>query len=142
MKLLAKFTVFSICVLLLALAVPMFGQTQDSSLEAIKAQLKQAQDAIKQQQAVIDALQQRLAALEQAKPRRSRPRRPRPSRQPRRSPVLGDLGGLKIGGTYFLSYQNGVTYNASSLSDDKTDNYSKFILKRGYLDIRRTSRPG
>jgi len=56
-------------------------------------------------------------------------------------PNLGDLGGLKIGGTYFLSYQNGVTFNGSSLSDDKTDNYSKFILKRGYLDIQKSFTP-
>ena len=56
-------------------------------------------------------------------------------------PNLGDLGGLKIGGTYYLSYQNGVTFNGSSLSDDKTDNYSKFTLKRGYLDVQKDFAP-
>jgi len=136
MKLLTKSAVFAIVILQLAFAAPLMGQAQGNSLEEIKAQLKQAQDAIKQQQAVIDALQQRLAALEQAKAPAAQALEAAKSK-----PNLGDLSGLKIGGTYFLSYQNGVTFNPGSNSDDKTDNYSKFTLKRGYLTVEKDFTP-
>lgn len=56
-------------------------------------------------------------------------------------PNLGDLGGIKIGGTYYLSYQNGDKYSSSSKSSDRTDAYSKFVLKRAYIDVRKQITP-
>jgi hypothetical protein len=45
------------------------------------------------------------------------------------------LTGLKIGGTYFISYQNGNSFDATQLDGSKA--YNKFVLKRGYLDVRK-----
>lgn len=56
-------------------------------------------------------------------------------------PNLGDLGGLKIGGTYYLSYQNGEKYSSSSKAEDRTDAYGKFVLKRFYVDVRKDITP-
>ncbi|MCX7830799.1 MAG: hypothetical protein N2445_07055, partial [Acidobacteria bacterium] len=49
------------------------------------------------------------------------------------------LKGLKIGGTYFLSYQNGTQFDPAQ--EDATKSYSKFVLKRGYLDVRKDITP-
>jgi len=54
-------------------------------------------------------------------------------------PVTDALKGLKVGGTYFLSYQNGVSFSSSQ--DDGLKSYNKFVLKRGYLDIRKEITP-
>lgn len=56
-------------------------------------------------------------------------------------PDLGVLKGLSIGGTYYLSYQNGIAYSAASPSADRTDAYNKFTLKRGYLDVQKEITP-
>lgn len=53
--------------------------------------------------------------------------------------VSDALKGLKIGGTYYLSYQNGSSFNASEA--DGLKSYNKFVLKRGYLDIRKEITP-
>jgi hypothetical protein len=53
--------------------------------------------------------------------------------------VSDALSGLKIGGTYFLSYQNGASF--SSAQDDGLKSYNKFVLKRGYLDVRKEITP-
>jgi hypothetical protein len=45
------------------------------------------------------------------------------------------LSGLKIGGIYFISYQNGNFFDAGR--EDGSVSYNKFVLKRGYLDIRK-----
>lgn len=56
-------------------------------------------------------------------------------------PNLGDLKGLKVGGTLFLSYQNGETFSSSSKSGDMTDAYNRFVLKRAYLDVQKDITP-
>lgn len=43
------------------------------------------------------------------------------------------LKGLKIGGLYFISYQNGNNFDSSQ--EDYKKSYNKFVLKRGYLDL-------
>jgi hypothetical protein len=48
------------------------------------------------------------------------------------------LDGLKIGSTVFFSYQNG---NAWSGTKDLTASYSRFVLKRGYIDIQKDITP-
>jgi len=56
-------------------------------------------------------------------------------------PNLGDLSGVKIGGRIFASYQNGETFSAGSKSEDKTDAYNKFVLKRAYIEISKDITP-
>lgn len=53
--------------------------------------------------------------------------------------VSDALKGLKIGGTYFLSYQNGTQFDATE--EDAKKSYNKFVLKRGYLDVRKEITP-
>ena len=48
------------------------------------------------------------------------------------------LEGLKIGGTYYISYQNGESYTGIM---DETATYSKVVLKRGYIDIQKDITP-
>jgi hypothetical protein len=47
------------------------------------------------------------------------------------------LKGLKIGTTSYLSYQDGSSNDSSGAGQD----YSKFVLKRGYIDIRKDVAP-
>ncbi|MGB9598714.1 MAG: hypothetical protein ACPLZH_02635, partial [Minisyncoccales bacterium] len=49
------------------------------------------------------------------------------------------LKGLKIGGTYFLSFQNGTQFDTTQ--EDAKKSYNKFVLKRGYLDVRKEITP-
>jgi len=49
------------------------------------------------------------------------------------------LTGLKVGSTYFLSYQNGNSFDATQ--EDGSRAYNKFVLKRGYLDVRKEITP-
>jgi hypothetical protein len=56
-------------------------------------------------------------------------------------PNLGDLGGVKIGGRIYYSFQNGESFNATSPSQDKTDAYNKFVLKRAYIEISKDITP-
>jgi hypothetical protein len=56
-------------------------------------------------------------------------------------PNLGDLKGLKVGGTLFISHQNGETFSSSSQSEDMTDAYNRFVLKRAYLDVQKEITP-
>lgn len=56
-------------------------------------------------------------------------------------PNLGDLGGIKIGGRIFASFQNGENFSAASPSEDKTDAYNKFVLKRAYIEISKDITP-
>jgi hypothetical protein len=53
--------------------------------------------------------------------------------------VSDALKGLKVGGTYYLSYQNGSSF--ASGQNDGLKSYNKFVLKRGYLDIRKEITP-
>jgi hypothetical protein len=48
------------------------------------------------------------------------------------------LKGLKVGSTIFYSFQN---YNLSSGVKDETASYSRFILKRGYIDVQKEITP-
>ncbi|MEJ2635337.1 MAG: hypothetical protein P8184_08600 [Calditrichia bacterium] len=48
------------------------------------------------------------------------------------------LKGLKVGGLFYISYQNGKEYTGTP---DKTTPYSHFVLKRGYLDVQKTITP-
>lgn len=54
-------------------------------------------------------------------------------------PIATALKGLNIGGTYFISYQNGTQFDPSQ--EDATKSYNKFVLKRGYLDIQKNITP-
>ena len=47
------------------------------------------------------------------------------------------LKGLKIGTTAYLSYQDGSANDASGVGQD----YNKFVLKRGYIDVRKEITP-
>ena len=47
------------------------------------------------------------------------------------------LKGLKIGTTTYVSYQDGSANNSSGVGLD----YSKFVLKRGYIDVRKEITP-
>lgn len=55
------------------------------------------------------------------------------------SPMAENLAGLKIGGTYFMSYQNGNSFDAAL--EDGSRAYNKFVLKRGYFDVRKEISP-
>ena len=46
--------------------------------------------------------------------------------------------GLKIGGLYYVSYQNGQKYSGVK---DETSAWSQFTLKRGYIDIQKDITP-
>ncbi len=54
-------------------------------------------------------------------------------------PLPDALKGLTIGGTYFISYQNGNSFDATQ--EDGSKAYNKFVLKRGYLDVRKEITP-
>jgi hypothetical protein len=55
------------------------------------------------------------------------------------APVLPKaLQGLSIGGTYYISYQNGDKYSGAM---GETSAYSSFTLKRGYIDIQKDITP-
>lgn len=56
-------------------------------------------------------------------------------------PNLGDFKGWKLGSTLFLSYQNGEKFSGTSAAADKTDPYSRFLVKRAYLDVRKEITP-
>ena len=56
-------------------------------------------------------------------------------------PNLGDLGGIKIGGRIYYSFQNGSAYSPTSPSDDMTDTYNRFLLKRSYIEISKDITP-
>lgn len=49
------------------------------------------------------------------------------------------LKGLKIGGTYFLTYQNGTSFSSSE--EDGLKSYNKFVLKRTYFDVKKEIKP-
>jgi hypothetical protein len=48
------------------------------------------------------------------------------------------LEGLRIGGLYYVSYQNGQKYLGVK---DETSTWSQFTLKRGYIDIQKDITP-
>jgi hypothetical protein len=48
------------------------------------------------------------------------------------------LKGLKVGGLFYISYQNGKEYAGTP---DKTTPYNRFVLKRGYLDVQKKITP-
>jgi len=50
------------------------------------------------------------------------------------------LQGLKVGGVFYLSYQNGLTGMGPG-TDDGTTAYNQFVLNRGYLDVQKTVSP-
>lgn len=54
-------------------------------------------------------------------------------------PVIDNLKGLEVGGVYFISYQNGTSFDASI--EDGLKSYNKFILKRGYINIKKRILP-
>jgi hypothetical protein len=45
------------------------------------------------------------------------------------------LQGLKIGGLFYISYQNGKAYTGTP---DETMSYNQFVMGRGYLDVQKT----
>lgn len=54
-------------------------------------------------------------------------------------PIADALKGVKIGGTYFYSYQNGTKFNAAE--QDGLHSYNKFVLKRAYFDLKKNITP-
>jgi hypothetical protein len=62
---------------------------------------------------------------------------PAPAAAPAAAELPAALKGLKIGTTTYLSYQDGSANNSSGVGQD----YSKFVLKRGYIDIRKEVAP-
>lgn len=46
------------------------------------------------------------------------------------------LQGLKIGGTFYLAYQNGMMGNGPG-TNDGTTSYNQFVLNRGYFDVQK-----
>ncbi len=54
------------------------------------------------------------------------------------SAVPDALKGLKVGSTIFYSFQN---YNFASGTKNETASYSRFILKRGYIDVQKELTP-
>lgn len=54
-------------------------------------------------------------------------------------PVADALKELKIGGTYFYSYQNGTKFDATE--KDGLKSYNQFVLKRAYFDLRKGITP-
>ena len=60
-----------------------------------------------------------------------------PAATPAPAELPAALKGLKIGTTTYLSYQDGSANNSSGVGLD----YSKFVLKRGYIDVRKEITP-
>ncbi|MFB3851190.1 MAG: hypothetical protein ACE14Q_04600 [Acidobacteriota bacterium] len=54
-------------------------------------------------------------------------------------PVADALKGIKIGGTYFYSYQNGTKFSATE--KDGLQSYNQFVLKRAYFDLKKEITP-
>jgi len=50
------------------------------------------------------------------------------------------LQGLKVGGRFYLAYQNGES-GAGAGTDDDTTPYNQFVMNRGYLDVQKTIAP-
>jgi hypothetical protein len=147
MKVLARIAVFAFVILTLAVAAPVFAQTTGDSLDEIKAQLKQAQDAIKAQQAVIDGLQQRLATLEQAKAPAAPPApvtevaKAAPAEEKKLQP--GQVGPWKIslGGTVFANYTYQLYTNPEAKNYDTADDFNAFDIQRCYIDFKGQNGP-
>ncbi len=49
------------------------------------------------------------------------------------------LEGVKIGGTYYLAYQNGTLFDAHQ--EDGLKSHNKFVLKRAYFDFKKDVTP-
>jgi len=62
---------------------------------------------------------------------------PVPAAAPAAPELPAALKGLKIGTTTYLSYQDGSANDSSGAGQD----YSRFVLKRGYIDIRKDVAP-
>lgn len=62
---------------------------------------------------------------------------PAPAAAPAAAELPAALKGLKIGTTTYLSYQDGSANNSSGAGQD----FSRFVLKRGYIDIRKDVAP-
>ncbi len=62
---------------------------------------------------------------------------PVPAAAPAAAELPAALKGLKIGTTAYLSYQDGSANDSSGAGQD----YSKFVLKRGYIDVRKEITP-
>jgi hypothetical protein len=131
-------------------ALPAMGQ-DPGSLEDVKAQLQKATQMLKEQQSAIEAMQKKIAEMEArsqvpavappAQVSEEAVRKVAQEEVAKAKPNLGALDGIKVGGQIFFSYQNGESYSASSTSEDKTDAYSRFIVKRGYIDIQKAFTP-
>jgi hypothetical protein len=125
-----------LAVVCFALRAPAFAQSPDPVLEELKRQVLQAQDTLQKQQAVIEALQRRIAELEKAnasavtkeelKSQLAVESKKSPSELPE------GLKGPRIGTQIFFSYQNA---NAWSGIKDESSSYSAFAVKRAYLDV-------
>ncbi|HET6349343.1 MAG TPA: hypothetical protein VFH88_09710 [Candidatus Krumholzibacteria bacterium] len=50
------------------------------------------------------------------------------------------LQGLKVGGVFYLAYQNGKVGQGGG-TDDATTPFNQFVLNRGYLDVQKTISP-
>lgn len=53
--------------------------------------------------------------------------------------TMDALKGLKIGGTYYYSFQTGSKFN--SHEEDGLQSYNQFVLKRAYFDLRKEITP-
>jgi hypothetical protein len=62
---------------------------------------------------------------------------PAPAAAPAAAELPAALKGLKIGTTAYLSYQDGSANDSSGAGLD----FSKFVLKRGYIDVRKEITP-
>lgn len=127
-----------VCMVLVwcALGSSIQGQSADPALEELKHQVQQAQDALQKQQAVIEALQQRIADLEKAKTAtvtQDEMKAQIAAEVKKSAPAVPEaLKGLKIGTQLFFSFQNGNTW--SGVRNESTST-SAFAVKRAYLDV-------
>lgn len=106
----------TVAALILALGLPLLGNAADARLDPL-LELLIAKGVITREEA---ASLQAEAAAEATPP-------PPPAPTPTAPPAAPVLKGLKIGTTTYLSYQDGRSGG---------EDFSRFTLKRGYIDIR------
>ncbi|NMB99311.1 MAG: hypothetical protein GYA35_03410, partial [Thermoanaerobaculaceae bacterium] len=117
-------------VVLFAVAVPLFSQELDPLLKILIEKNILTQDEAVSVQEEYDKRKREesvgvlLANEEKAK---------------KNNEAKDFFNGLKIGGIYFISFQNGRSFNPSTPNGYSA--YSKFVLKRGYFDVRKEISP-
>lgn len=98
-------------------SLPAWGQVTPEDLEAVKAQLRQAQEALKAQQSVIEALQKRLAELEAKQAATAPAQAPEPYSKP--APAEAQKAAPPA---FAASWKDGVTTFTFPRAELKIDN--------------------